>query len=58
MEDESIFFEKDNHFRCFAHIINLSVQIILNSLKNKLEQVNIKIFYFFKLNYIIIIIID
>jgi hypothetical protein len=57
MEDESIFFEENNHFRCFAHIINLSVQIILNSLKNKLEQVNIKNFYFFKLNYIIIILI-
>jgi len=57
MEDESIFFEENNHFQYFAHIINLSVQIILNSLKNKLEQVNIKIFYFFKLNYIIIIII-
>ena len=56
MEVESIFFEENNHFRCYAHIINLNVQIILNSLKNKLEQVNIKIFYFFKLNYIIIII--
>ena len=50
MEDKSIFFEENNHFRYFAYIINLSVQIILNSLKNKLEQVNIKIFYFFILN--------
>jgi hypothetical protein len=32
---ENIFFQKENHFRCFAHVINLCVQDILKELDNK-----------------------
>jgi len=30
---------KENHFRCFAHVINLSVQEALKELKIQLNQV-------------------
>lgn len=38
-KNENIFMEENNHFRCFAHVINLSVQETLNSLKNNLSKV-------------------
>ena len=31
---ENPFFKKSNHFRCFAHVINLSVQEALKELNN------------------------
>lgn len=36
---ENRFFEKSNHFRCFAHVINLSVQEALKVLNDNLIQV-------------------
>jgi hypothetical protein len=54
MNEENIFFNNNNHFRCFAHVINLSVQVALNSLKNNLDQVILKILF---LNYFCKIII-
>jgi hypothetical protein len=39
-KDENILFDNDNHFRCFAHVINLSVQSALDPLKDNLSQVN------------------
>jgi hypothetical protein len=35
----NIFFEKEMHFRCFAHVINLSVQEALKELDTQLKQV-------------------
>lgn len=45
-EKENIFIEENNHFRCFAHVINLSVQESINSLKNNLNKVILKFFIF------------
>ncbi|GES82755.1 zinc finger BED domain-containing protein RICESLEEPER 2-like [Rhizophagus clarus] len=38
MKENDIFFDKNNHFRCFAHVINISVQNALNLLKSNLSQ--------------------
>jgi hypothetical protein len=38
-EHEISFDEAKNHFRCFAHVINLGVQSALTCLKNELSQV-------------------
>ncbi|GES72958.1 zinc finger BED domain-containing protein RICESLEEPER 2-like [Rhizophagus clarus] len=38
MKENDIFFDKNNHFRCFAHVINISVQNALNPLKSNLSQ--------------------
>jgi hypothetical protein len=39
-QEHDISFNKtENHFRCFAHIINLVVQEALVVLKNKLQKV-------------------
>ena len=38
-------FQKENHFRCFAHVINLCVQDALEELNNQfLSQVRIILF--------------
>ena len=39
LSNENVFFKKENHFRCFAHVINLSVQETLKELKKQLHQV-------------------
>ena len=39
LSNENVFFKKENHFRCFAHVINLSVQEALKELKKQLHQV-------------------
>jgi hypothetical protein len=39
LSKENVFFKKENHFRCFAHVINLSVQEALKELKSQLNQV-------------------
>jgi hypothetical protein len=39
LSKENVFFEKENHFRCFAHVINLSVQEALKELQIQLNQV-------------------
>ena len=39
MRDKNIYFDKSNHFRCFAHVINLGVQEALDILKINLSQV-------------------
>ncbi|CAB4493481.1 unnamed protein product [Rhizophagus irregularis] len=37
--EKRIFFDKnDNHFRCFAHVINLSVQVALTQLESKISK--------------------
>lgn len=41
LSKENVFFKKENHFRCFAHVINLSVQEALKELNNQLNQVGI-----------------
>ena len=38
-EHEISFCKTKNHFRCFVHVINLSVQSALTCLKNELSQV-------------------
>lgn len=44
-EEQLISFDKDeNHIRCFAHSINISVQESLNFLKDELKQVKILLF--------------
>ena len=45
-EKNNIFIEENNHFRCFAHVINLSVQESINSLKNNLHKVTLNFFIF------------
>jgi hypothetical protein len=39
LSKENDFFEKEMHFRCFAHVINLSVQEALKELDKQLNQV-------------------
>jgi hypothetical protein len=39
LSKNNIFFKKENHFRCFAHVINLSVQEALKVINNQLQQV-------------------
>ncbi len=39
------FNHEENHFGCFAHAINLSVQESLSYLNNELKQVNFIIIY-------------
>ena len=47
-QEHDISFNKtDNHFRCFAHIINLSVQKALNVLESRLKQVSIASLYLY-----------
>ena len=41
LSKENIFFKKENHFRCFAHVINLSVQEALKVLNSQLNQVGV-----------------
>lgn len=36
---KGISFNKENHFRCFAHVINLSVQTALTCLDNEISKV-------------------
>ncbi|GBC48099.2 zinc finger BED domain-containing protein RICESLEEPER 2-like [Rhizophagus irregularis DAOM 181602=DAOM 197198] len=37
--EKRIFFDKnDNHFRCFAHVINLSVQVALTQLESEISK--------------------
>ena len=36
---KSLFFSKDFHFRCFAHVINLGVQAALTCLNTELPKV-------------------
>lgn len=48
MYESNIPFEKEEkHFRCFAHIINLSVHKALQKLENKIKQVCIFYLYFY-----------
>ncbi|GET64700.1 zinc finger BED domain-containing protein RICESLEEPER 2-like [Rhizophagus irregularis DAOM 181602=DAOM 197198] len=45
------FFQKENHFRCFAHVINLCVQDILKELDDRfLSQVKSTILHNVKKN--------
>lgn len=40
--EKRIPFDKDdNHFRCFAHVINLSVQAALTQLESEISQVKL-----------------
>lgn len=41
MKENDIFFDESYHFRCFAHVINISVQNALNSLKDDLSLVSV-----------------
>lgn len=36
---KSLFFKKDFHFRCFAHVINLGVQEALTCLDKEIAKV-------------------
>lgn len=47
MDNNGISFNKtEKHFRCFAHIINLSVRKALQKLENKIKQVRILIYIY------------
>jgi hypothetical protein len=47
-QEHNIFFNKtENHFCCFAHIINLSIQKALDILESRLEQVYIVNLYLY-----------
>jgi hypothetical protein len=37
--NNNINFSVDHHIRCFAHVVNLSVQSALKELKNEIDQV-------------------
>ncbi|GES98467.1 zinc finger BED domain-containing protein RICESLEEPER 2-like [Rhizophagus clarus] len=39
MKEKNVVFNKNNHFKYFTHIINLSIQIALNSINDNLSQV-------------------
>jgi hypothetical protein len=40
--DKRIFFNKDNnHIRCFAHVINLSIQAALTCLETEISKVKL-----------------
>ena len=39
--DKAISFDKNQHFRCFAHIINLSVQVALKYFEKEISQVSL-----------------
>ena len=40
--EKRISFDKnDNHFRCFAHVINLSVQAALTQLESEISKVKL-----------------
>ena len=43
-------FKRDNHFRCFAHVINLSVQEALKNLNDHLIKVRIMKYYLYLYN--------
>jgi len=45
--EEMVSFNNENHFRCFAHTINLSVQEFLKCLSQPLELEKVRIFFFF-----------
>ena len=45
------FNKKEQHIRCFAHSINLSVKEALSCLENELSQVNLLIIMIFLLNF-------
>ena len=61
---KDISFDENLHFRCFAHIINLSVQEALSCLSKEISQVRLVIilfnlfinYYYFKYKLIIYII--
>ncbi|CAG8824437.1 22644_t:CDS:2, partial [Cetraspora pellucida] len=36
---ENINFSTDNHFRCFAHVVNLAIQVALKQLKNEIDKI-------------------
>lgn len=36
---KDISFSTNNHFRCFAHVVNLSVQAALKQLKDEIDKV-------------------
>ena len=42
--EQMISFNKENHFRCFAHVINLSVQEFLKCLDQQLELNKVRIY--------------
>lgn len=42
-----ISFNEDFHFRCFAHVINLSVQDALTCLEKEISKVNLLIYFLF-----------
>jgi hypothetical protein len=50
MQDNNIFFESYNkNFRCFAHIINISIQKALKNLDGVIKQVCVtNLLYFYK----------
>jgi hypothetical protein len=54
MDDHNIFFDDtERHIRCFAHIINLSIQKALKKLDEIIKQVYIVIiFIFLYINYL------
>ena len=37
--EKHISFNKNNYFRCFAYIINLSVQVVLTCLESEISKV-------------------
>ena len=52
MENHFISFNKtEKHFRCFAHVINLSVRKALQKLENKIKQVCIFSLYLYLYKY-------
>ena len=46
LKKENVSFQKENHFRCFAHVINLSVQEALKELDSQINQINIIFFIY------------
>jgi hypothetical protein len=47
MQEQDIFFDEiEKHYRCFAHVINLSVHKALKKLDNKLKQVYIIVLFY------------